>query len=327
MSELIILTEAGGSVGFGHLMRCQAISNYASAKLYVHPDGVCPINSDIIIYPWRTNIENLIEELPLKSTLLIDSYLADISVFEALSSKFDCVAVIDDFDRLIYPVDLIINPGIQIPAYDKQIAKVVSGKDYVILRDEMVRHVVKDNYDEYRNLLVTFGGSDASRIYNWLLPLLANHKNFIVNIVTGNDSYGTILAKQFNQPNINWLGTVDATHMANLMYQSDICISAGGQTLHELAYIGVPTICVETGADQINNIEGYLSLGFVIEKLKIEMTDLPVKINECLKKYSSKVLRTDIAMKGKNIVDGNGVIRIVDIVQTYSKEKLCRDMK
>ena len=45
MADLVILTEAGGSAGFGHLMRCLAIANETDAELYVNADGDYPDNN------------------------------------------------------------------------------------------------------------------------------------------------------------------------------------------------------------------------------------------------------------------------------------------
>ena len=41
----VVLTEAGGSAGFGHLMRCLAIANETDAELYVNADGDYPDNN------------------------------------------------------------------------------------------------------------------------------------------------------------------------------------------------------------------------------------------------------------------------------------------
>ena len=49
--------------------------------------------------------------------------------------------------------------------------------------------------------------------------------------------------------------------IAELFTSSDLALSAGGQTLNELAYLGVPFLAIQTGTDQYWNINSYLHSG------------------------------------------------------------------
>lgn len=55
----------------------------------------------------------------------------------------------------------------------------------------------------------------------------------------------------------------DAVEMKNVMLESDIAIAAGGQTLYELARVGLPTICVCVAQNQLQNSEGWRKSGFL----------------------------------------------------------------
>ena len=318
MTDFVILTEAGGTVGYGHLMRCLAIANVTDAELYVHADGDYPKKNCSKEYNWRTYLDGLIDSHPASSSILVDSYLADRKIYERLSQYFNYVSVLDDYNRLEYPVDLIINPGIKLPDYSSQVAKVVGGNKYIILRKEIVQQQKKYDYHHYQNVLVTFGGCDNGNLYDWLVPLLGNHPFSLITVVTGNDENGSLLATKYNSSLIKWCGQVDAQHMGELMYQADICISAGGQTLHELAYIGVPSICIKTGEDQKNNIEGYIKAGFIQESLSLKTIDLSQRVQHLLNVCGNAALRKLIAKNGKAIVDGKGVGRIVDFTLLFN---------
>jgi UDP-2,4-diacetamido-2,4,6-trideoxy-beta-L-altropyranose hydrolase len=314
MADLVILTEAGGSAGFGHLMRCLAIANETDAELYVNADGDYPDNNRSKKYNWRTNLDKLISELPASCSILVDSYLADSHIYKLLSTHFEYVSVIDDYNRLVYPVDIIINPGIKLPDYRNQTAKVVGGNKYIILRKEIIQQQKKSDYQKYSNLLITFGGCDTSNIFEWLLPLIHEYSFNSITIVAGNNRICSLLSKKFNRSSIKWLGQVDALYMANLMYDADICISAGGQTLHELAYIGVPTICIETGEDQKNNIEGYIDAGFLQGNLSIETDGLNQRVSYFLNMYKNLEVRKGATLSGKSMVDGRGCMRIEEVI-------------
>jgi len=314
MSDLIILTEAGGAVGYGHLTRCQAIADCMDTKIYVHADGCYPETNKVKSFAWRTKPAQLIKDFPSKKSILIDSYLASVGIYELFSNHFHHVSVIDDYDRLVYPVELVINPGVKLPEYKNQTAQIIGGNEYIILRKEIIQHSRKTDYQNFRNLLVTFGGCDSSHVFEWLIPLLAEHQYLSVTIVTGNAENSNELSKKFNVSSVKWLGQIDALDMAALMYQSDICISAGGQTLHELAFIGVPTISIETGLDQINNIDGYIDSGFLLKKLSLQNIDLKNNIADLLMQYRNKELRIRTAEIGKNLVDGLGSMRIAKLL-------------
>jgi UDP-2,4-diacetamido-2,4,6-trideoxy-beta-L-altropyranose hydrolase len=314
MAKLVILTEAGDKVGFGHLKRCLAIAKEAGASIYVHSFGSCPLDDSINVFPWLTNLDKLISEISPSSSVIIDSYLAERQTYKVLSNHFKHVTVIDDFNRLNYPVSLIINPGIEIPDYQNQRANIVSGNEYIILRDEITQQKKKTNYHNYKNLLVTFGGGYDIVIFDWLIPLLDNYFFDSINIIVGNEKNRDILSSKFQNYSLNWYGQVNANKVAKLMFESDICISAGGQTLHELAFIGVPTICIETGKDQTLNISGYIESGFLIEKLTLFSNQLSQKISFLLDKYSDDKLRKVISEKGKTITKGQGASRIVSVI-------------
>ena len=74
-----------------------------------------------------------------------------------------------------------------------------------------------------------------------------------VIVVTGSDG----LASQLSTKNSHVYGRVAPMTMANIMSSVDVAVSAAGQTLNELAWLGVPTISVKTGEDQHWNWEYY----------------------------------------------------------------------
>jgi len=49
--------------------------------------------------------------------------------------------------------------------------------------------------------------------------------------------------------------------MKRVMAASDMAISAAGQTLYELARIGVPTIATAVVKNQLNNVQGWEKWG------------------------------------------------------------------
>ncbi len=314
MSDLVILTEAGGAVGYGHLMRCIAIASNLDAIIYVHTDGDYPDSQYSKSCNWRTDLDKLSKLLPLSSSILVDSYLASIDIYENLSNHFDYVSVLDDYNRIRYPVDMVINPGVNLPEYSCQDAKIVAGNKYVVLRKEIIEHPKKTDYSSFDNLLITFGGCNTSSIFEWLIPICCQGSFNRITCVTGNNETCRSLSSRFDNTNINWFGQIDASKMAELMCEADICISAGGQTLHELAFLGVPTIAIETGEDQKYIINQYISSEFILKYLTLKKNNLSHRIQLLLNDYSSKELRQRLTTNSKQMVDGLGAKRIAELL-------------
>lgn len=314
MAELVILTEAGGNVGYGHLMRCRAIADAGGGDLLVQGYGSYPGGDNTHEQAWMERTEELTRELPSACPVLVDSYLARREIYAVLSHHFDRVAAIDDYDRLNYPVNLVINPGLKLPPYREQIATVVGGSEFIILRDAIRHQTSKSNYARMECALVTFGGSDERNMLGRLVPLLRDW-GLAVTAVVGDDATRDRLAEAHPDPSITWLGLVDASDMARLMVRSDLALSAGGQTLHELAFLGVPTVGVLTGKDQQLNIEGYVAAGFLPARLDAESLDLETRIIKLIEAYRDPVLRRSAGLAGRRIVDGRGVLRIVELLR------------
>ncbi|MDQ7082427.1 MAG: glycosyltransferase [Aquificota bacterium] len=64
-------------------------------------------------------------------------------------------------------------------------------------------------------------------------------------------------------PNTELIFYPSAEEMKNLMLDADIAISAGGQTLYELARVGVPTIAVAVAENQMWNVSEWQEAGFI----------------------------------------------------------------
>ena len=317
-NKLLILTEAGGSVGFGHLMRCSSIADVSGGDLLVNKFGDFPRHDSTNRTDWLNSTETLFSDYPPSTPILVDSYIAEREVYCKLSEHFHSVAVIDDYCRLNYPVDLIINPGIKLPAYDNQDAKIYGGNQYIILRNEIITHERKKDYSSCLELLILFGASDVRYMYEKIIPNIIG-RDFHITVVTANENNRKILSEQFSHSDLTFVGCLDAAEIADVMVKSDLAISAGGQTLNELAYFGIPTIAICISDDQKFNVEGYFDNGFLYDDLNVMMPNLCELIIERLELFKSIEIREKAGEIGKLLVDGKGVKNINNILGAMSQ--------
>jgi UDP-2,4-diacetamido-2,4,6-trideoxy-beta-L-altropyranose hydrolase len=108
----------------------------------------------------------------------------------------------------------------------------------------------------------------------------------------------------------------DAAGMKNVMLESDIAISAGGQTLYELARIGVPTIGICVAHNQLQNVEGWGKTGFLKYIGWYNDENLEKKLKSSLKSLADESLRTDMSKNAREIMDGQGYKRIINAINT-----------
>jgi UDP-2,4-diacetamido-2,4,6-trideoxy-beta-L-altropyranose hydrolase len=324
MNDILILTEGGGDIGYGHFTRCTAISQAIgeSACLILNSTSMFPVSGPQIKYAnW---IKDPYKILDLNggvwpNLILIDSYLADknsISFFLRTSVNF--LAVIDDYNRMVYPCNLIINPSVMGPNYLHQKASIINGPDYIILRKDIQTTTPKNIHNELKNLLITFGGGDHTSLIISLFPMLSE-LNLTIYILTGDDKRAADLQSKFQKSNFIFLGYLNPSELSTLFLMTDLAISAGGQTLNELAFLGVPFISIETGSDQHWNIEGYIQARVTVGHFYGDDPFLPKLLKEAIEHMKNITLRFEASKLSRSIIDGKGAERIAKLLIHYAK--------
>ena len=322
--KLLILTEAGETIGLGHYSRCSAIKVFLDGHglptdIFLDYKGPVPTGkhfSNARILNWLPEIQN-INTHRTYSHVLLDSYLAPLAAVSSLKNSFDEVVALDDYHRIDEGPDLIINPNI----FGNKIrytCKAVGGKDYIILRDSFRSETKKlEVHDHVQTILVTLGGSDFRNLLPRLLTIfLDSGFEGKVNIVAGKDEYSDQLRKQFQSvaDRLDFYGFVPETLMKKLMLESDLVVSACGQTLHELAWLGVPCIGVCVGDDQILNMKAYVSNGFLHREIFWDSNNFDLTMNQELGHFSDPSERRKRSAAGTAVVGSKGLNNIYDAI-------------
>ena len=109
--------------------------------------------------------------------------------------------------------------------------------------------------------------------------------------------------------------------MKEVMINSDIAISACGQTLYELARIGLPAIGICIAENQSQNIKGWEDVGFLEYIGWYNDKDLENNLKKAISKLKSKEERKTRSAIGKKCVDGQGARRVVSRILEIHEEK------
>ena len=111
------------------------------------------------------------------------------------------------------------------------------------------------------------------------------------------------------------------------MSKVDLCISGGGQTINELAYLGVPTIGICLATNQLKNIARWEKAGFLEYAGESREKDILKKLEISLDRMRDFGTRKQKAEIGRKLVDGKGRLRIVKtlLADCYRKRLTLRD--
>lgn len=167
--------------------------------------------------------------------------------------------------------------------------------------------------ERVESILVTQGGSDTygftPKILNALRGVSDSTK---INVVLGpNFSHYSKLETVLNSSLRDFDIVKDNDELSGLMMGSDLAISAGGNTLFELACIGVPTIIVCGEKFEIETAERLQKEGFAINLgfgQYVKEKDITSSVNKLIDDFS---LRKSMSLKGKTLIDGQGTRRMV----------------
>ena len=323
----LILTEGGDKIGYGHITRC--LSLYQALE----EEGIKPYmlirgdesvtdllsNIDFEIYDWL-NLYHY-DILRHADIVIIDSYQAPPYIYEEISKTVKIPMYIDDIGRLDYPKGILLNGNIYAnELYNKKRSDILYllGPKYIPLRKEFWNISNKRKIKErISSLMITFGGSDLRNLTPFILKILVNNfPSYKKKVIIGKGFEGKNIKKIKNimDENTEIIYNPNANTLINTMLSSDIAISAGGQTLYELARTGTPSIVISVAENQLRNARASHKAGFVKyigwwEYLKYR------DIFKAVKFLESYYVRKYMYNKGISCVDGLGSLRVAKLLK------------
>ncbi len=298
---ILFLTEYFKSSGLGHLRRCMAFAELFedlgySAKILVNTDDPYAniFDSKFVIRNWLENL-NLEDQY---ECIVIDSYHALKLHYEKFLKFTARLVAIDDNTRIDYPNGCIIyNGGLGGLLYNydtSKYKKVLVGPEFALVRRQF--HLHKDKKiigEQIRKVLISMGGSDPLNLTLRLIRIYASKfPNFKLDIIIGPGFENFPTDEFFNSDIIRFYKNLDADSMYRLMCESDLCITAGGQTVYELGKLGVPFIVIKTAENQLGNLLGLNRTGLVEQYIDPIGSDFEQKVESFTDNLSTKNARS-----------------------------------
>lgn len=259
--------------------------------------------------------------------LIVDHYALDYCWEEKLKTCTNKIMVIDDLSNRKHECDLLLDQnyyhdGLN-PYHDliPHSCKLILGPKYALLRPEFqkLRNNIRPKNDEVKRILIFFGGIDANDYTSRAIDAVSAIENptFTVDVIIG-DQHPNKENIIFTCSQKGYQCHIQTNKMAELIAESDLCIAAGGSATWERCALGLPTITISIADNQRVLCQNAAQAGLIYfpEWNQQELTkDIRVHLEAILK---NPFLRNQISQKSTQLVDANGVQRVVSLLSDWA---------
>lgn len=327
LKKILIRADATPVMGSGHVMRClpiaQAAKNAGWEPYFVTFTSIQWVRKRLLNSGIRIRFHSeedakynsgKMEIDCLFDWMIIDGYHFDTDYQKKAYDIAKQVLVIDDYGHLpAYKCDILLNqnPDAENITYSGTIGAKLFGSRFAILRSEFkqVRKGLK-KYNAYSpNILVSMGGGD----YSSFLPDIARNfrkidmRNTTLSIIAGAvDS--TLIENTFKDLPCKLVILKNVKNMASLLWNTDICISAGGCTCWELCYLGIPFLTYCMAENQKALCEWLYAQNLAMKFTSANLEKLMTNVG----------YRKAISERLQGEIDGNGIERILKAMNIFT---------
>lgn len=341
---LLIRADATDAIGMGHAMRCLAL-----AQAWQHSGGIVffvmarpsPATSQrlsaekievIEISTDPGSLDDAEELIGLAQArnaqwVAIDGYHFDAAYQRQIKAAGHKVLFIDDMGKAApYCADIVLNQNLHanadMYARREEFTQLLLGSPYVLLRRNFTARPRKDRaVQDVHRLLVSMGGSDPGNLTATILQALNTLElpNWeAVAIIAADNEFRHSLNDTILNNKLPVKLVENPPDMAELMEWSDLAISAGGTTIWELAFMGVPTLAITRGEQERMLMSAAAAQAIAIDlgmSQSIDATQIKRAV-ESLAHDTGRRLRMSKA--GPALIDGKGASRVVNAINEFS---------
>ena len=324
--SLVVLTEGGKEIGFGHITRTLSLATvfyefgYDIHFIVYGDKSIVDIlkNFSYTLLDWHVENKKLINILKKHSLILLDSMIVSDDKIKIIESLDTPLIYIDDEKRRNildkgFVIDWTINTEKQNHFQpQKKDVTYFLGSIYTPLRKPFKTALKHQPKKDINSVFITFGGSDIRDLTPKIIKILNQHlPNLIKNVVIGGGFDNTDKIKQLQDKNLNLIYNADAKTMIKYMQSSDIAIASGGQTLYELVCIGLPSLSILVVDNAKDDTMGWDEVGIIKYIGTYADVGLEEKLIKSIEFLSDKQTREQLADKSKKYISGDGATLLV----------------
>jgi len=341
--QAVFFTEGGKKLGLGHLTRCLALAQAfaeqsITCKFAVWADASV---KDLLTefqtqyFNWTEGSEGsrlLNGQLSAADIAVIDSYYAGIDVYRQIQQQVNAGVYFDDYNRLPYPAGFVINGALHLLAGNitypvtNQITYLL-GPVFQPLRRQFWHLRTRPEHPTVESIFLTCGGSDPHQLTPALAEFLTSQYPAIkITVLIGHSFQNPQRITQISNDRITVLTAPPVEAITEAMQSSDIAITTAGQTMYELAAVGVPPVVIGVAENQKYNIEGWLAADFIeFAGWRNDRHLLSAVKKSVDKLITDPALRQKKSRIGQKLIDGQGSHRIMEKVLDYVRKNQVHD--
>ena len=320
---VIFRTSGGKSVGFGHIKR----TSFLASLIKNRNDVLFLINNDKVIFDYLISKKFKVEyfdnykiDLTKVRALIFDLRhysKKDIELIEKLKQESIPSIQITDLGLSLQQTDYLIDGGISLLNkinYDYK--EKLLGPDYVILHSRF-RHFnkVKRKYSKRgKQALVSLGGASDYRKLRDLIDIVYRY-GFKIKVAAGfyiKKNQKKVLRRIYS--GLKFVGKTDS--LARALFEADISFISSGITAYESASVGTPSVYIYYNEEQKFIAENLEKHGVGISATSLKEL-YKKRIIEIIKNMNYEK-RMKMGLKGKELIDGLGVYRIIEFFYKIS---------
>ncbi len=340
--QLIVRADATLAKGVGHIMRCialgQAWRNRGGEMIFLSHCESSRLRQRILDeaftfipiekpYPHLSDLNFVLEKLSHMSYqgsnsiwLVLDGYHFDPAYQRCIKEAGYRLMIIDDTAHLNhYYGDVLLNQNLnaeQLIYSCEPYTRLLLGTHYGLLRSEFLSWIdfEREIPEVAYKLLITLGGADPGNQTLMIIRAMQHLKlkglETVVLIGPANP-HMQVLQSVINQSKFPIQLISNPDNMAELMAWADLAISASGSTVMEMLFMGLPALVIVLAENQRPVAEALADEGVAVNLgwyNDLSTAQITQKITELMEAAD---VRSMMSQRGRNLVDGQGVERIL----------------
>jgi UDP-2,4-diacetamido-2,4,6-trideoxy-beta-L-altropyranose hydrolase len=255
--------------------------------------------------------------------VVVDGYHFDALYQHVVRESGARLLVIDDHGHAgAYVADLVLNQNLhartELYPNIASHTRLLLGTAYVLLRREFARSFrQRETIDRARRVLITIGGSDPEPTVGAIEALAR----------VGVDTLETVVVVGPSNPSVEVIGAAvqasglsvrmeaNVRNMPALIDWADVAVASAGTISWELAFMGVPFVAVVIAENQREVAVGLEREGVAVN-IGWWSRATPGLLAQALDELIGNAeRRRRMSVRGRKIVDGRGVVRVVEQMQ------------
>ena len=259
--------------------------------------------------------------------LIVDHYALDNTWEEKMRFFVDKIMVIDDLANRNHDCDILLDQNyytdFEHRYHDKtsSTCRKLLGPKYALIKDEIIlvrekRKVFKKNIPHsIHNILIYMGGADPRDVTTKIIRLIQHNptmEKYHINVLVGSiNPHKKEIFELCSQTSYLYCHE-QSNNYFDLLAEADLSISAGGSSLYERYYLGIPCLVSAISDNQIKLVADIHHYGAHYHMQTIDQETIASGLQNITDHFSNYYL------KMTNLIDGLGVSRVNQAIKEWS---------